>query len=62
MTEIVDKMEASALAGFIDQGSSHLEVLVEQISELDKYRISDSLRIDGLESRLNAGTDELSIG
>ena len=61
-TERVDKMEASTLTGFTDQGSSQMEVLVEKISDLDKERIADRLHIDGLESRLNAGDDELEIG
>ena len=34
--ERVGKMQASTLTGIIYQGSSHLEVLVEQISELEK--------------------------
>ena len=62
MTERVDKIEASTLTGFKDQGSSQLEALVEQILELEKYRISDRLRIDDLESRLNVGANELAIG
>ena len=56
-TERVDKMEASTLTGFTDQGSSQTEVLVEKISDLDKERIEDRLHIDGLESWLNAGDD-----
>ena len=55
-------MEASTLTGFIYQGSSQMESLVEQISEMKKSRISDCLRIYGLDSRLNAGDDELAIG
>ena len=39
MTERVDKMEASTLTGFMDQESSQLEVLVEQISELYKDKM-----------------------
>ena len=39
-----------------------MEVLVEKITDLDKNRISDWLRIDGLESRMNVGADELAIG
>ena len=35
---------------------------MEQILELEKERISYFLRIDGLESRLNAGAGELSVG
>ena len=35
---------------------------MDKISELEKDMISDRLRIDGLESRLNAGADELAIG
>ena len=62
VTERVDKMEASTLSGFTDQGSSQLEALVEQISKLEKDRISYRLRIDGLGSRLNAGADELAVG
>ena len=62
VTERVYKMEASTLTVFTDQGSSQLETLVEQISELEKYRVSDCLRIGGLESRLNAGADEVAIG
>ena len=62
MTERVDKIEAYTLTGFIDQGSIQLEALMNQISELEKDRISDRLRIDGFESSLNAGADELAIG
>ena len=62
MTEIVDKTEASTLTGIKYQGYSHLRVLVEHISELERDRISDRLRIDGLESRLNAGDDKLAVG
>ena len=39
-----------------------MEELVEQISELNKDILSDHLCIYGLESRLNAGADEISIG
>ena len=35
---------------------------MEKILELEKDRILDYLRIDGLYSRLNAGSDEISIG
>ena len=49
MTERVDKMEVSNPTVFTYQGSSNLEVLVEHISELEKYRISYRLPIDGLE-------------
>ena len=59
--ERVDKMGVSTLKVFTDQGSSHLEALVVQISDLDKYRISDHLHINLSESRLNAGADELAI-
>ena len=59
--ERVDKMGVSTLTVFTDQGSSHLEALVVQISDLDKYRISDHLHINLSESRLNAGADELAI-
>ena len=55
-------MEESALVGFTDKGSIHMEELVEQISELNKERISYRLCIYGLESRLNSGADELEIG
>ena len=61
IAEIVDKMEASTLTGFTEQGSSQTEVLVDNISEIDKDRISDRLHIDFLESSLNAGADELEI-
>ena len=62
VTERVDRIEASTLTGFIYQSSSHMEALVEHISEPEKDSISDCLRIDGLESRLNAGADELAVG
>ena len=62
VTEIVDKIEASALIGLIYQGSNQPEALMEQISELEKDSISDRLRIHGLESRLNEGADELAVG
>ena len=61
VTEIVENMEASFMMGFIDQGSNQLEALVEHISDLEKYRIPYRLRIDGLESRINAGDYELVI-
>ena len=51
----VEKMEAYNLTGFTDQGSSHLEALVEHILEQEKYRIIYCLRIGGLELRLNVG-------
>ena len=35
---------------------------MEHISEPEEESISDCLRIDGLESRLNAGADELAVG
>ena len=44
--ERVDNTEASTLTCFADQGSIKLEALVEHISELEKDRISDCLRID----------------
>ena len=62
VTDSMDNMEASNLTGFTDQVSSQLEELVEHIPELEKDRISDCLRIDGLGSRLNAGADELDVG
>ena len=62
VTDSMDNMEASNLTGFTDQVSSQLEELVEHIPELEKDRISDCLRIDGLGSRLNAGADELAVG
>ena len=62
MTEIFDKVEASILMGFTDQESSQLEALVDQISDVDKDKISYCLCIDGLDSRLNEGADELAIG
>ena len=62
MTERVYKMETSNLTGFTDKGYSQLDMMVDKISELEKDMISDRLRIDGLESRLNAGADELAIG
>ena len=62
VTERVNNMEAPTQTGFVYQGSSQLYALVKQISKLEKDRISDSLCIDGLESTLNAGTDELAIG
>ena len=62
VAERVDNLESSTLTAFTDQGSSELEVLAENISELEKERISDRLCIDGLESRLNVGDDELATG
>ena len=62
MTERVYKMETSNLTGFTDKGYSQLDMMVDKISELEKDMISDRLRIDGLESRLNAGADKLAIG
>ena len=62
VTEIMDNMEASTLAGFTHQGSIQLEDLVEHISEIEKDRISDCLRVGGFRSRLNAGADELAVG
>ena len=55
-------MEASTLAVFTYQGSINMKYLVEQISGMENYGISDRLHIDGLESRLNAGAGELLIG
>ena len=55
-------METSNLTGFTDKGYSQLDMMVDKISELEKDMISDRLRIDGLESRLNAGADKLAIG
>ena len=60
VAERVDNLESSTLTAFTDQGLSELEVLAENISELEKERISDQLCIDGLESRLNVGDDELA--
>ena len=60
--ERVDNMEVSTLTGFKDQEPIQLEVLVDQIYDIDKDRISDCLRIDSLDSRLNTGSDELQIG
>ena len=50
------------MMGFIYQGSNQLEALVEHISDLEKYRIPYRLRIDGLESGMDAGAEELAIG
>ena len=36
--------------------------MVEKIYDMDKDRISYHLHMDGLESILNAGADELAIG
>ena len=58
----VDKMEASTMTGFTYQESIQLEVMAENISELEKGRLPNRLRINGLKSRINAGADELSIG
>ena len=60
--ERVDKMRASNLTGFTDKGSSQMEALVDQILKLEKDRIADRMRIDGLKSRLNEEADELTIG
>ena len=62
MTERVKKMESSTLAVFTAQGLSQMEALVYQILDMEKDRVSDRLRIDGFESRLNAGADKISIG
>ena len=35
---------------------------MQHILDLEKYRISYHQRIEGLESRLNTGSDELAIG
>ena len=37
-------------------------ILERKIEELEMDRISDCLRIDGLESRINAGADKLRVG
>ena len=62
MTERVDKMEASTMTGFTDQGLSQMEVMKEKISELDKESIPDRLSIDGLGSSMNTGAGEIAIG
>ena len=60
--QIVGKTEAYTLTGFMDQGSSQMEVLVQNISELDKDSKSDWLHIYVLNSMLNVRAGEPAIG
>ena len=46
--ERVDKMRSSNQTGFTDKGSSQMEALVDQILELEKDKIADRMRFDGL--------------
>ena len=63
VTKRVDKIEAKNLGGTATVTGLHEKLILERkIKLLAMYRISDCLRIDGLESCINAGIAELRVG
>ena len=63
VTERVDRIKASTLVETKIVTSIPEKLILERkIKLLAMYRISDRLRIDGLESCINAGADELLVG
>ena len=63
VTKRVDSIEASTLVGTTTMTSlpEHL-ILDRKIEELETDRIADCLCIDGLDSRINDGADEMRVG
>ena len=63
VTERVDRIKASTLVETKIVISIPEKLILERkIKLLAMYRISDRLRIDGLESCINAGIAELRVG
>ena len=63
VTRRVDRIEASTLVGTTTMKIPPDQMILEtKIEELDMDRIADRLHIDVLESRINAGADELWVG
>ena len=62
VTGNVEKVEDSTLVGTATVTSLPEKMILEnKIEELDMDRIADCLRIDGLESRINTGADEMRV-
>ena len=62
VTERIDSIEDSTLV--VNETVTSLPekmILENKIEELDMDRIADCLRIDGLESRINTGADEMRV-
>ena len=63
VTDRVDLTEDSKLGGTeMSTGLPEKLILESKVEELDMDHINDRLRIDGLESHINAGTDEMQVG
>ena len=63
VTEPVDSVEASNLVGKTMVTSIPENLILERkIEELEMDHIADFLCSDGLESRINAGADDLQVG
>ena len=62
VTERIDSIEDSTLVVNATVTSLPEKMILEnKIEELDMDRIADCLRIDGLESRINTGADEMRV-
>ena len=62
-TKSVDMIEASTLVLTTAMTSSPKQMILQRkIEEFDMDRIADHLHIDGLESCINAGADQLKVG
>ena len=63
VTENVESIETSTLVVTTTMKNLHEKVILERkIEELEMDCIADLLRIDGLESRIYDGADELRVG
>ena len=63
VAERLDRIKDSILVGMTKMTSLTEQIILDRkIEELDMDRIADRLHIDVLESRINAGDDDLQVG